>query len=338
MRTIIGLLCLWALTSACSPAKSGGTTTGNPATEDTSSSGAALAAVGGALSGSSSGGLVAQSKVATQIPLSLSSSVQAQAGQCPTYLTTTGSGCAVSGSTMWLSYVACQFPNSPLTFTGTQSLIMSSGTAACGTFPNPGANGTLYRQYVSASGGTSATGGTTAASLIERNSFGTSAIVDNRTTNLSNFDLITIPTLVNGGYGAKIDFDGTGARSAITIAHRVYTAGFGGFDHTIRGSLTISETAGASTRSVSGSLTVYYNNAQVIGTTTFTSLVHKDICCLPVSGTVTTAFSAGANTAPTTAGALIVGKSETLTITGCGTGTLLRYDGSTENVALTRCY
>lgn len=315
------------LTSVGCKSKSEGTTTGNPLTEDTSSSGAVVAAVGGALSGSTSGGVVAQSPAKGF--QKLFTSVQPMA-TCPTFLSSAGNGCAASGSTMWLTYSACNFPNSSLTFTGVQALIKSSGAAACGSFPNPGASATLYRQFVSASGGT------TASHLIQRNSYGTAAYIDNSSANLGNFDNQTIPTLINGGYGSSITFNGSGARSAISLAHRVFAVG--SFDHSVYGNLSISESAGASSRTVSGSITVYYNGMQVVGTTTISNITHNDMCCLPVSGSVTTSFAAGANVAPTTIGSLLVGKSETLTLTGCGTGTLTKYDGSVENVALTRCY
>lgn len=318
------LICAGLLTlMACAQSGSGGTTTGNPLVEDTSASGAVAGAIGGALSGSASGG-------ANEMKMMTASDVSAMGGVCPTFATT-GTGCATSGGTMWLTYNACKFSGSTASFTGVQSLIMSSGTAACGTFPHPGVNSTLKRQYVASSGST------TPSSLVRQSAAGTYLAIDNHTTNLSNFDSATLATIVNGGYGVSVSFNSSGARDQITFGHRVNVVG--DFDQTVYGTLNITESTSSSTsRSVSGSVTVYHNGLQVIGTSTLSSLVHSNTCCLPVSGTITTIFSAGANVAPTTLGSLYVGKSESLAFTGCGTGTLTKYDGSVVKVSLNRCF
>ena len=110
------------------------------------------------------------------------------------------------------------------------------------------------------------------------------------------------------------------------------------FDVSVNGALTITEaSAGATSRSVSGAVTVYHNLLRVVGTSVLSNITHSDTCCLPVSGTVTTVFSAGTNVGPTLLGTLLVGKAEVLTITGCGTGTLQRIDGSSVHVALNGC-
>ena len=314
---------------ACSPSNSGGTTTGNPLVADTSVSGAAAGAVGGALSGSSANSVVVQSE-ARPVNLKIFSSVTAQSTTCPTYASA-GANCSATGSSMWLTYNSCQYPNSAATYTGVQAFFMSSGSASCGTFPYPGANGTLYRQYVTAAGST------TPSSLLRQDAAGTDLTIDNHTTNLSNFDSAMLTTITNGGYGVSVSFNSNSARDSLTFGHRINTAG--AFDQTIYGSLTISESSSSSTsRSVSGSVKVYHNILRVIGTSTFTNVVHNNTCCLPVSGTITTTFSAGNNVQPTNFGNNYVGKTETLTLTGCGTGTLQNYDGTLQNVTLNRCF
>ena len=202
-----------------------------------------------------------------------------------------------------------------------------AATASCGTFPNPGASQTLYRQYVT--GMNSATPG----SMTVTNSYGTVATLDDQTANLANFDSQTIPTLVNNGYGVQVDYNSSGLRSSVTIAHHMYTSTV---DRSIYGTFSVTE--GGTSRTVSGTVYVYYNNAQVIGTSTFTNLLHTNLCCLPTQGTITTKFSAGTTKSPTGVGSLLVNKQEILTFTGCGTATLQKYDGTIVNESLTRCY
>lgn len=311
----------------------GGTTGGNPYTEDTSASGAVAQAIGGALSYSSSSGLQAMYKpqsrmVAKNSLLDFSLWPKAWAAAiCPTFLST-GSSCAAAGSTMVLDYDYCQFASSQVVFKGKQALKMSTGSAQCGQFPNPGASQSLYRQFVS-------NNLATAPSVMYMTSgYGTLAAVDHVTADLSNFDNQTISTIINSGYGMKVDFNASGLRSAITLKERVVVVS--SYDHTIDASLSISE--GTGSRSVSGTVKVYLNHVKVVGTSTLSGIVHTDQCCVPTSGTITTAFAAGANVAPTAIGALIAGHSESLTFTGCGTATHTAYDGTVTQVSLSRCF
>lgn len=306
----------------------GGTTTGNPLVEDTSASGAVAAVIGGALSGSSANGTLSSairqrhSWAGNWVPEAQAATV------CPSFLTS-GSGCTSSGSTMWLSYAACQFSSGYATWTGTQALTMSSGSASCGSFPNPGANGSLIRQFVLTASSTIPTGARVTTA------YGTTLVIDQLSANLANFDGATIATIANGGYGSKVTFDASGARSSLTLAQRVYSVGL--FDHSVTGTVSVSESPAATSRTVSGSVAVYYNGTRVIGTTTLTNLGHTDSCCLPTSGTLRTSFSAGAHVAPTPLGMYLVGKSETLTFTGCGTATYVNYKGESSDVALSQC-
>ena len=315
----------------------GGTTTGNPFSEDTSVSGAAAGAVGGALNGSSSSASDAAADALELSPAArftpahvlAASPTDKSVNTCSTYHTATGSGCVASGSTAWLTDNQCTSSGSN-SKTGTIASIMSSGTATCGTFPSPGANGTLFRQYVTAASST------TPGTFSITNSFGTVDIIDNRSSNLKNFDGVTIAPLVNGGYGSSVTFDGSGLRSGITVAQR--TVAVAKYDHTVTGSLSISEAVGATSRTLNGTIRTYDNGLQIISSTVFKDVQYLDTCCLPVAGTITSTFSAGSTVSPTALGQLAVGASETLTISGCGTATLKSYDGSTKNVSLARCF
>lgn len=299
---------------------------------DESASGAAASAVGGALSSSNTNGTQALFKAPVNKQNHnawefLAPAAAFASNSCPTFLTT-GAGCATSGSNMWLTYSSCTF-NGAATWAGVQKISMSSGAASCGTFPYPGASGTLHRQFVSAS----ASNTPSSVSLLTTNG---TAIIDNSSSNLSNFDNQTITPILNGGYGATISFNSSGARSSITLAHRTYITGV--FDHSVTGNLSINESSGASSRVISGTVTVYHNRARVIGTSVFTNVGHQDSCCTPTSGTITTTFSAGANVSPTAIGDLLVGKSESLTFNGCGTAIYTAANGNTSNVTIRRCF
>jgi len=302
---------------------------------DNSASGAAASAAGGALSGSSSSGTLAF--LETKQSPTLMASIKQNIGflpnafadaLCPTFKST--SGCDASGDSMWLSYDNCSFGGAR-TWNGVQELI-STATASCGTFPNPGANGNLIRQIVASSG--SPTPGMATITAGDGSSLGT---IDDATANLGNFDLQTIATVVNGGYGAKISFGSNGMRDALSLNRHVVVDGV--FNHSVTGNLAVAESVNSpTTRTLSGSVTVYHNLLKVVGTSTFNDVIHEDSCCFPVGGNISTVFAAGSNVAPTSAGLAVVGKSESLTFTGCGTAVYQSFDGSTANVTLNRCF
>jgi hypothetical protein len=225
---------------------------------------------------------------------------------------------------MWLSYNNCTYTGR-VEWSGVQSLSMSSGTASCGTFPNPGANGTLYRQYVQASG-------SNIPGQVNLTAANRSAFIDDASENLANFDGDSIPAISNGGYGLAVQFNSQDKRSQLTIGHRLVIDG--GIDHSVSGTVSVVE--GNGSRTINGSVKVYHNIVKVIGTSTFNNVIHDNTCCLPIGGSITTVFSAGANVAPVLSS--IVGKSETLTFTGCGSASLQRPDGSVINVSLNRCF
>ena len=231
---------------------------------------------------------------------------------------------------MWLTYADCSFGTSQANWDAVQAFVMSTGSASCGTFPNPGANATLTLQYE-----TLITHAPSTALLTTE--FGTLSTIDDSSSNLNNFDGDTIAPILNSGYGAQVGYDSSGKKNSLTLDHRITVDHL--LDHSVTGTLGVSETSTTS-RNVTGQVTVYHNLLQIVGTAVLTNVVHEDGCCLPTSGSITTTFAAGANgaTPPTAAGELMVGKSETLTFTGCRTATLQSYNGTTQNVTLSRCF
>jgi hypothetical protein len=314
----------WLSLSRCGGASS------TPATEDISVSGAVVSTLGGVVSGTEMNGTLARIpphdglfQKWLAVPSALASST------CPT-LKAGGTGCSASGSSMWLTYAGCEFFASSATWTGTQSLTMSSGTPSCGSFPNPGSGQVLARQLVASAGSS------TRATATRVNSFGTSVTVDNASTNLKNFDGATIAPVANGGYGAQVTFGAQGIRTSIVIAERFYATAY---DHSVTGTAAVTETAGQTSRTLSGTFIVYDNVLKVKGVSTFTGLTHTDGCCLPTAGTITTAFEAGANVSPaSTAAQSYVGKTETLVLSGCGAGTLTDINNSTTSITLANCF
>jgi len=163
---------------------------------------------------------------------------------------------------------------------------------------------------------------------------GVTAYIDHATADLANYEGDSIAANIATGYGSQVTFNGSGARTGVTIRQRVYSTGF--FDHSVTGGLSISESG--TTRTVSGSVSTYHNIVQVKGTTTFTSVVYNNTCCLPVSGTISTAFAKTASSPTNVITSAIDGKSESLSISGCGTGTLTTHNGAVVPVALNNCY
>lgn len=325
----------------------GGTTAGNPAVEDFSVSGEAASAAGGALSGSSSSGTLARqitdsgkrpaSLLAVRLHALLNPWPQALAStSCPTFRSDGAAGCTSSGDTQWLALDECRYGGAAsATWNGTLATIVNPGlSAACGSFPSVSPPGNLYRQYVTAPG--SATPG----SVTITSAYGTTVTVDNGESNgtLENFARDPIPALINNGYGAAIHFNSSGIRDQVTLAH--WEKDGGKLDLTFTGQLGIARTPGGTdgSRTITGSIRVYHNYLRILATSTFESVIHEDSCCFPVGGVISTTFSEDPSYPPTSEGSLAVGKTEILTLTGCGTGTLQKYDGTVAQVVLTRCF
>ncbi len=331
MKAALVVITVTLANAACS--KSNNADSGSSA--DISASGTAAGAAGGALSGANSNGTQAAARIRStptffaQMQRMLNPLPRAYASvACPTWRDT-GSDCTTSSSSMWLAYDDCTFTGRA-DWNGVQELKMSSGAASCGTFPNPGASGTLYRQVVTAAGANVPGSLTIAADDLV-------ATVDDASANLANFDGDTITAVNgNGGYGAAVSFGSNSARDSVTVGRHISVPDV--FDHSVSGTLAITENPGASSRVLNGSIKVYHNLLRIIGTAVFNEVIHEDICCLPVGGSITTTFSAGQNVSPTVQGSNYIGKSEVLTFTGCGTATLQEIDGTVENVTLSRCF
>ena len=141
-------ICIFLVLSGCAKTSS---STDTSVSDDVSSSGMVVSALGGALSSSNStGSIVSNLKLQKKASPHFDFFPSAFAStSCPTFATA-GSGCAVSGASMWLTYSSCSFGSSTATWSGTQLLKMSTGSATCGSFPSPGASQNLIRQFVSA--------------------------------------------------------------------------------------------------------------------------------------------------------------------------------------------
>lgn len=280
--------------------------------DDTSASGAAASAVGGAIAGSGPSGKETRSERTTA---------------CPTLKATTG--CTQTSSTLVdLAYNTCSFGTSQATWSGTLEVGVTGGgnTITCGTFPfNGSSTGTITRQFVD--------GGGNPSTATRTSALGTVVTIDHQTADLGNYQGDAISANVGSGYGAVVTWT-SGKRTGIELRERVHSTLF---DHSVNGSVTISESSGiaAANRTVTGSVDVYHNKLKVKGTSTFNNVVYNDTCCTPVSGSVSTAFAATSQSG--TAGAALDGKTETLTFTGCGTGTLVDYRGQSSNVTLSHC-
>ena len=300
---------------------SDGPSGGTSAVEDVSASGAAAQTVGAALGGSSRTGTMARQF--SLFPQAFASN------DCPTIKTSVGSGCVqTSSTTASVTYDNCNFGNSKARWSGVMQISLSStAPVTCGTFPVTTADGQMIQRQFVASGS-----GTTPASASRTNSFGTVVTFDDASPNLSNFDSQTISPTIGSGYGSQVIFNASGARRGVVVAKRLSSSKF---DHSVNGTLAVSEYGGIRTISLA-SIKVYHNLMKVVGTASFTNVVFNDSCAGPVGGTITTTFAAGANaTSPTAAGAKLVGKSETLTFNGCDNQILVDTDGTSTAVSIT---
>jgi hypothetical protein len=337
----LGLL----VASGCGSSTDGTSTTSS---ETTSASSVIAGAIGGSMSATGSGGTQAM----TTADVESFAHIRSAASTCPTYQTTAEASCEAVNGTMWLTYSSCSFGASSNIWNGIAALSLTPVPTptptgvACGIFPRPLPNRTLSRQYVTAAG--SATPGM--ATLITP--AGTTTTVDDATPNLGNFDSATIAANISSGYGSQVSFSAAPAvRTGIAFTDHISAVDANNnalFDHSVytgaNGSitpLTITETSGAATRTIAGKVTLYHNLLQIVGTSTV-SVTHSDTCCFPISGTISTTFSAGTTvTTQKGAGATYIGKTETLTFGGagtCGTATFTDVTGATSSVTLARCF
>jgi hypothetical protein len=102
------------------------------------------------------------------------------------------------------------------------------------------------------------------------------------------------------------------------------------------GQVSVAETLGATSRTVTGNVTVYHNILRVKGNSVFNAVTYSDVCCVPTGGSITTTFTATSQSGAT--GKAYDGKTETISFTGCGTATITGTDGKSTNVTLDHCY
>ncbi len=310
----------------------------HPTLEDRSASGALANALGGALSASSFSGTQTSSVPTRDRFRSFFPYAMASLITCPTYFNLLGENCTSNNtSTLWLTYHHCN--QGTTTWTGYLQLSMTPTTqiAICGSFPNPSTPsipGILTRQFVM-----TPTPSATPYTATVISSFGTLATIDHHSSFLGNFNAnqeTLITPLLNQGYGIQISFDAGGAKKQVFIAQRIYTHES---DYSIWGTIPITETAGATLRTIPFTpiIHIYDNSAQVIGNATLANVIHTNACCHPTSGRITTTFTAASPTRPTNQGLSMLNQSEVLTFTGCNTATLLDTTGVTKNVILSRC-
>lgn len=315
-----------ALLSACTKSSS-------TSTEDSSTSGSVASIVGGTYNNSDSGGTLtfretpAQKNLFTKfaqflptlVPNALAASV------CPTYAST-GSACTVSGSTMKLSYgTGCSFSGSEATWEGEQDLSINSGTPACGTFPSRdfggGGSGILTRTFTSGTERIAASG-----RVVQIDSLGSDA------------EAISGPP--SGGMQATFSNSSTRTQIAIPGVNLIATtaAGTALFNHSISTSLSGGSPITLSGATVTGGTVITLHNLlKIQASSTFSNVTFSAGCCMPTSGTITTAFSAVSGVTPTRLGATFIGSSETLTFEGCGIATYSGPDGTVGSVTLGTC-
>ncbi len=303
-------------------------------TADTSAGGVAAGSVGGILGGSAQGNTQASFsdrptgfEVFKNIFRDWLEPRQAFAvTACPTLASSAASGCGqTTPSLVTLTYDECRFGTSLASWSGLLDVQVSSGTLACGTFPQA----TLTRQFVATAGGAASTGTRTSAAGLE-------VEIDHSTADLGNYQGDSISTLINSGYGTRVTWTGSGdsaVRTGIVIKQRLVSTAF---DMSVSGSLTVDETAGAGYRKVSGTMVTYHNLVRVKGTLTFTDVRYEDTCCTPTSGSISTVLASTSQSG--VAGIALNGLTESMTFLSCGTARFTNTSGTTSYVSLAHCY
>jgi hypothetical protein len=311
------------LASACGPKNVASTAA---STEDSSVSGSVGETVGGAFNGSANGQQAFQEIPVTRWYWSFlfgSDVLASTMGVCPTVSSAT-TGCTVSTSggapLATLTYSNCSFSGSQAVWNGSLDLLFPAGTSvSCGgSFP-ASITGNVVRSFGTGTVRTSASGVAVTVDTV-----GTQNAIDGH--------------LYSGG--AVVHFSG-GTRDSLTL-EGVNLIASGKFNHT----LTTAPVGSSSTPLVisggsvinSGSVTTFHNLAKVVATTTFNNVGFSTGCCTPTSGTLSTTFATEVGTTPSALGAKLVGTTETLSFTGCGTGTYSGIDGTPGPVTLGHCF
>jgi hypothetical protein len=128
--------------------------------------------------------------------------------------------------------------------------------------------------------------------------------------------------------GVVTSTDGSTRTVTINGLHRVLKGPRGRtwFDHSLTGSLSITGTKAAGTRTVTGTMTLYHNRAQYTAAHTFNNVKWgSSTCPYPTSGSITSTLTGS------------VSGSATLTYSStCGSATFTDTSGSTSSVALSQ--
>ena len=324
--SIAALLCAVCATTVY---LSGCGTTASTASTSAATSASAVAAgsVGSALANSSS----------TQTPSRSSSRTV-----CPTIKTgVSGTNCTnVDATHVVLHLDNCSYPNATAVWNGYQELHALAGVTnlVCGTFPTITSSGSAQLGHLFSNAG-----GTTGGSATRVGVGGRSVTIDTGTAGLGNYQGDTIDANRTANeYGESVGWS-NGARVSVDVTMNVIATGF--FNHTVTtastasipsaSSLQVTETAGATSRTVAGTVGVYHNLLKVVAATTFSTVKFEDTCCYPVSGSISTAFTKTSLSGA--AGIALNGKTESLTFTGCGTATYVDSTGSSASVTMDTC-
>ncbi|MGZ3726105.1 MAG: hypothetical protein ACXWQQ_09895, partial [Pseudobdellovibrio sp.] len=251
------------------------------------------------------------------------------ANLCPTLLNAAGSGCTQLGNSVDLTYNGCSFADSSASYSGILEFSLSEGASiTCGIFPNTSTladNQSIQRQFVSSGG--------VPGSAVYAGVSGDTTSIDESSINLTNFDNQTVVAIIGSAYGSQVVFDGAGNRKRIIVRERVYSTSF---DITLDGTMNITDSTGV--REVNGSVTVYNNKLKIVGTSTFSKVLYTNMGCLPVGGTISTVYAAGATVSPTGAGTAYVGKREIISFNSDATAVFTDINGTTTNIFLTHCF
>lgn len=304
-------------------------------TEDNSATGSLVASIGGALSESDSTSTAA----AYLSPLRSRATSQKLLNQwitpcfagttsCPKIKTADSTNCTTNGSAIDMTYQDCHFGNNTsVSWNGTLEVSLSgspSTAVSCGTWPQLSSfTGALQRQFISNG---------TVGSVTRTNAKGKVVTIDHYSTDLANQLGETIAANIGSGYGTQVFFDGSGHRNRLVVKQRVYTSVW---DHSIFVDVNLAESNGNRTIT-SGTSIVYYNKLKAKGVTTFTDVAFDSTCCQPVSGVITTNFTCSTSAVLCTASEFN-NKSESLTITGCGTATFNDVNNNSSSVSIGQC-
>jgi hypothetical protein len=248
---------------------------------------------------------------------------------CPT-IGGSAAGCSVGGTgnlTLTMTYGSgCSFGSSAATWTGAQLITFSTGTPSCSSFPT-GFTGTVQRTFaavVSGSGSNAPTRVAPSGTSVVIDTSGASAAADGHSysggTTVTFASGVRTQIAVNG-----INYTGVSPSGKTIFSHSMTTSPVGGSSTP----LTISNGV------VNGTVTTFHNLVKIVATSTLSNVAFTAGCCQPTSGTITTTFAAISGVTPVKTG--FVGSTETLTFTGCGTGTYSGPEGYSGAVTLAHC-